>query len=71
MFRLLFRVHPVVRMIAGLFVILVGVIALVNPAAFSETSGSALGPAILALVLGTLGIISGIVGYIRRQQTGA
>lgn len=71
MFRLLFRVHPVIRMIAGLFVILVGVIALVNPAAFSETSGSALGPAILALVLGTLGIISGIVGYIRRQQTGA
>jgi drug/metabolite transporter (DMT)-like permease len=68
LFRLLFGRHPHWNMIVGVFLIIVGVVALVNPALLDEKSGNTLGPAILAFVLGSAGIITGIVGYVRRSR---
>lgn len=70
MFRLLFGRRPHWNIIVGVFLLIVGVVALVNPTLMDEKSGDTLGPAILAFVLGSVGIIMGIVGYVRRNRAG-
>jgi len=68
MFRILFGRYPLLNIIGGVFLLILGVVALVNPALLEEKAGNTLGPAILAFVLGTLGIITGVVSYVRRRR---
>lgn len=68
MFKLLLGGSPVIRIVFGAIVLITGVVALVNPAALEESSSSALGPGIFALLLGALRITSGLVSYVIRHK---